>query len=203
MIGTIPLAFFETWELPEGMNLWLPALGVLLITMSMMMGLRKRRRRPSANVSARDHVDELRQKQAVRGDLEQLMIEVEQLAKRFGTQLDAKTMQMERLIDEANLKIEELKQLEQARRDVESIRPPVPPVPPVPPETPEPPDFPVTSESSPTPSTPNPQSPTDPDAELKYKVCGLADAGHDPIEIAKQLDEHVGKVELILALRKA
>jgi hypothetical protein len=40
--------------------------------------------------------------------------------------------------------------------------------------------------------------PADP---LTTTVYELADAGHDPVQIAQQLDEQVGKVELILALR--
>jgi len=34
-------------------------------------------------------------------------------------------------------------------------------------------------------------------------VYALADAGSSSDEIARQLDEHIGKVELILALREA
>ncbi len=177
MIG-VPTLALEIPDLGPMGDIGLPLLGVLLITMGMMMGIRKKRRRSSANLSARDHVDEIRQKQAVRGDLEQLMIEVEQLAKRFGTQLDAKTMQMERLIDEANQKIDELKQLEQTRQNAPIQQPP------------------QASHLSPQ------AAPPDPDTELKLKVCDLADQGHDSVEIAHQLDEHVGKIELILALRK-
>ena len=40
--------------------------------------------------------------------------------------------------------------------------------------------------------------PADP---LTTTVYELADAGHGPVEIAQQLEEQVGKVELILALR--
>jgi len=170
MSGIVTLAF-ELSELSPTLNWALPFLGLILITMSMMMGIRKRRRRSHTKGTARDRVDELKQKQAVRGDLEQLMVEIEQLSKRFGAQLDAKTVQMERLIDEADRKIVELKQLERARDEAPSIQTP----------------------------TPNPPTPDD---ALKRSVCDLADQGHDPVEIARQLDEHVGKVELILALRK-
>ena len=187
VIHTIAFSFDQ---MPPIVNIAVPLLGVLLITMGMFMGIRKKRTRPSANMTSRDHVDELRQKQAVRGDLEQLMIEVEQLAKRFGTQLDAKTMQMERLIEEANQKIAELKQLETSRRHAESLEPTHTSYP----------------ESSATPSspqspTPHPQS-SDPESVLKQKVYDLSERGCDPIEIARMLDEHVGKIELILALRK-
>jgi hypothetical protein len=33
-------------------------------------------------------------------------------------------------------------------------------------------------------------------------VYELADGGRDPVEIARALDEQIGKVELILALRE-
>ncbi len=193
MIATMTLGF-EMSELPPIAQYGIPMLGILLITMSMMMGIRKKRRRPGVSNSARDTVDELRQRQAVRGDLDQLMTEVEQLAKRFGAQLDAKTAHMERLIEEANEKIAELKQLQQTQRNVDALRPP---------ETPEAPQ--ASSLKPQDSSAPKPQAfePPDPDADLKARVCELSDMGNDPIEIAKQLDEHVGKVELILALRKS
>lgn len=177
---------FSFDELSPAANIAIPLLGVLLITVGMLMGVRKKRRRPGVSTSAHEHVEELRHKQAVRGDLEQLMIEVEQLAKRFGTQLDAKTMQMEHLLEEAEQKIAELKKLqrlEQSRLDAADLQSPH--------TTPNPPPSPI------------PQPPSlDPDTVLKQSVCDLADAGHDPVEIARRLDEHVGKVELILALRK-
>lgn len=47
------------------------------------------------------------------------------------------------------------------------------------------------------------QNEVDQQDTLTRSIYALADAGSDPLEIAKQLDEHVGKVELILALRSA
>lgn len=182
---------FDLKELSPTLNIAVPLLGVLLITVGMLMGIRSKRRRAGARSSARERVDELRQKQAVRGDLEQLMTEVEQLAKRFGTQLDAKMMQMERLIDEADRKIAELKQLEQARRAAMSL------------QVSEPTSFSPLPTANPQPPAPNPPPAPSPDEALKRSVCALADRGVDPVEIANQLNEHVGKVELILALRKA
>lgn len=190
MIGPLTPAAFNLNDLPIT-SIVVPLLGVLLIIVGMMMGIRKKRRRFDAQGSARGRVEELRHKQAVRGDLEQLMAEVEQLAKRFGTQLDAKTMQMERLIEEADQKIAELRQLEQARRDAQTL------------QSPEPSSLRSQASSIHPPSPiPHPPSPS-PDDALKRSVCALADRGLDPIEIARQLNEHVGKVELILALRQA
>ena len=181
MNGMLALAFALS-ELSPALNWALPFLGLLLIIMSLMMGIRKKRRRAHAAGTARDRVDELQQQQAVRGDFGQLMVEVEQLSKRFGAQLDAKSMQMEQLIEEADQKIAELKRLEQSRAQSPQSHDP--------------------QTSSPRPLVSVPSEPPSPDDALKRSVCGLADQGHDPVEIARRLNEHVGKVELILALRK-
>ncbi len=190
MNGMLVLAEFNLSDTPV-LEIAVPLLGVLLITMGMFMGIRKRRSRPDANISAQDRVDEVRQRQAVRGDLEQLMIEVEQLAKRFGAQLDAKTMQMERMIEEANQKIAELKRLEQAREQTTPSHNPPPASDPTPPS----------ADPNPQPQIPNPET-ADTDEVLKQKVYDLSERGCDPVEIARMLNEHVGKIELILALRK-
>jgi TolA-binding protein len=192
MSGIVTLAF-EISELHPALRIGIPVVGVLLITMSMMMGIRKKRRRSQAQGTARDRVEELKQRHEVRGDLEQLMVEIEQLAKRFGAQLDAKTVQMERLIDEADRKISELKQIEQSRQDASKLQQAL--ASPFDSQTNQPPP------PNPQSSTPGPQS-SSPDDALKRSVYNLAEQGHAPPEIARKLDEHVGKIELILALRK-
>ncbi len=176
-------------ELPPFAKIAIPFLGVLLITMGMLMGIRKRRRRAAGRTTPREQIQELSQKQAVRGDLEALMVEIEQLGKRFGAQLDAKAVQMEHLIDEADARIAELKELERAGQDAPQAQPPQ--------------GSPLKAQTlrAPQSPTPSPETPS-PDDALKRSVCDLADQGHDPVEIARRLDEHVGKIELILALRK-
>lgn len=49
---------------------------------------------------------------------------------------------------------------------------------------------------------PPPADPAPVEDELTRSVYRLADDGHDAPTIARQLSEHVGKVELILALRR-
>lgn len=187
----ISLFGLETIELSPVAKIVIPFFGVLLITMSMMMGIRKKRRRSHMQGTAREQVEELKHKKAMRGDLEQLMVEIEQLAKRFGAQLDAKTVQMEQLLDEADRRIADLKRLGQEREQRSASAEPgssslTPP---------------TSASTNPQPQTPSPQPPS-PDDAVKRSVYDLADQGHDPVQIAQKLDEHVGKVELILALRK-
>jgi len=184
--------------LPESAPYAIPALGVLLIIMSMMMGIRKKHKRSQEQGTSRDRVDDLKQRHKLRGDLEQLMIEVEQLAKRFGAQLDAKTMHMEQLISEADRKIAELKQMELARQNAAKLQQAMA----------SPFDENPSLQTQPQALTPTDESADEPSPQnaeevLKQSVYELAEQGHDPGEIARQLNEHVGKIELILALRKS
>lgn len=199
MNSLVTLAF-SIDDLPPAAQYGIPLLGVLLITMSMMMGIRKKRRYSQEQGTSREKVDELKQRHKLRGDLEQLMIEVEQLAKRFGAQLDAKTMHLEQLLSEADRKIAELKQAEQVLQNAANMQQAMAS------SLEDKPAAPATeSASSAGVETAPPTAPPVVNAEdaLKQSVYDLAEQGHDPAEIARQLNEHVGKIELILALRKS
>jgi hypothetical protein len=163
--------FFEGWN-PVVVNL-LPAIGLLLIVAGIFSSMKARRRRAAGQLTAREEMERLRQRGAVKGDLEQLMVEIEQLAKRLGGQLDAKAIHLEALLREADAKIVELRKLSEA------APPPA-----------------ASASDEPTPLA----EPGDP---LARRVCELADEGLTPVDIARRLDEHVGKIELILALRRA
>jgi len=168
------------FDFSDPTSLMLPA-GVLLITMWLMFRLRRKRAQSLMQPTAHEQLERNRQARGMRGDLEQVMVEVEQLARRFSAQLDAKSMHLSKLIEQADERIAELKRLE-------GETPPPPP----------PPDM----EAE--PSQPQPRDPLEPESEseLAQSVYRLADAGNDPIEIARSLNEHVGKIELILALRE-
>ncbi|MBT8484329.1 MAG: hypothetical protein KJO43_02035, partial [Phycisphaerae bacterium] len=64
---------------------------------------------------------------------------------------------------------------------------------------PPPPPAPAPASETNGPAPPPPASP--PHDPLARAVYELADLGEDPVTIARRLDEQVGKVELILALR--
>ena len=57
-------------------------LGAILITAALLLRYRNRYRQ---ELTAQERVERSRQLHGLRGDLEQLMVEVEQLAKRFAT----------------------------------------------------------------------------------------------------------------------
>lgn len=164
----------------------LPA-GLVLITIALFARLRKRHRRRAAGdtgsrddgLTARERVERYRQEKGVRGDLQTLMVEIEQLARHMGAQLDAKTVQLERLIQQADDRLDRLR-----RATDDNAAAPAPPTP-------------IRQAHEP------PVDRVEVGDPLSRSVCELADQGLAPIDIARHLDEHVGKVELILALRKA
>jgi len=143
---------------------YLLILGLLLINLWLFMRLRSRRHRKAGEATSQERIERNKQLGGMRTDLEELMVEIEQMAKRLGAQLDAKAIQLEHLIEDADKKIG------QARQSNATIARPQ-------------------------------QQPSQPSDPLARSVYELADQGVEPTDIAQKLDEHIGKVELILALR--
>ncbi|MEM9414024.1 MAG: hypothetical protein AAGA29_00925 [Planctomycetota bacterium] len=178
-------------------------LGVVLIIMALFSLGRARKKQAGSNVTAREHLERVKQKQRVRDDMQGLMVEIEQMAKRLGAQLDAKTVHIEKAIREADERIAQLEALRALSPDVQPTQGEVP-------EAPEesappavlaiPPDTSVPAQPPPEAEPPADAPFTDP---LMGRVYALADAGKGPQAIAQELQEQVGKVELILALRSA
>ncbi len=143
---------------------YLLILGLLLINLWLFMRLRSRRHRKTGEAMSQERIERNKQLGGMRTDLEELMVEIEQMAKRLGAQLDAKAIQLEHLIEEVDEKIGQAQQ------------------------------------SNTTIANPG-QQPSQPSDPLARSVYELADQGVEPTDIAQKLDEHIGKVELILALR--
>ncbi|MEM8739168.1 MAG: hypothetical protein AAGG38_11930 [Planctomycetota bacterium] len=190
--------------------------GIVFISAWLLMRIRKRSLRGPGHPTAREHLERYKQQDGVKNDLEGLMVEIEQLAKRVGAQLDAKSIRLERLIDDADLRIAQL------QRDMHQQHATPPESPPEsPPEASQkiPSELPPNGSSASSPSTsrshpeaaaaqaaaggsaPTPGKDADPGDAIARRIHGLADQGLAPAEIAHRLGEHQGKVELILALR--
>jgi hypothetical protein len=194
--------FFGSPDDPLWMRL-MPLVGLLLLVMGLAMMLRKRRQRAmQPHLTPAEQIERSRELRGVRGDLEQIMVEVEQMARRMSAQLDAKSAHLERLIDEADQRLEQLAQRQSARPDsaaaqAESLRPGSSPSPSAAGRQ-EPAVSPWAMRNPKSEIPANPQA-ADPKA---HAIFALADQGLTSIDIARQLHEHVGKVELILALRR-
>jgi len=132
--------------------------GVLLLGMALTYAMRRREPAPP------------RLSPADRRALEDLMADAEELTGRLAANLDAKAARLERLIAQAD---ERLNRLEDR----------------------------AAAESRPRPER-RPGLTADDTDPLNRRVYDLADRGLPPVEIAKQLSQQVGQVELILNLRR-
>ena len=159
------------------------ALGVLLLSITMLTLLRRRIRQQAktSGMTAQERIQAVREKaqggpgrsaptsmstSAAKANIESVMADAEELTRRLAALLDNKAAALEILIDRATEAAERLERANGSR-----------------PNRPAP---------APTPRT-------DPAAE---EVYALADEGLSALDIARKLDEPTGKVELILALRQ-
>jgi len=180
-------------------------LGIVFIIMALFSFGRSRKKKNADAPTAREHLERTRQRQGVRNDLQGLMVEIEQMAKRLGAQLDAKTIHLEKALREADERIAQLQALRETGPG--ASRPEGGAVPPsITDALPTDPHAEGVVPSATDDTTPADEArPSDPDPftdPLTQEVYALADRGQGPQSIAQSLGEHVGKVELILALRQ-
>lgn len=156
----------------------LMVIGVVLLAILIMMNIRSRRLQGSeTNLTARERIDQLKAQAAKRAsetpETASSLDEIQTLA----AQLNARSVHLERLIDLADERIAVLRELEGGTSERPASRP----------DRAVEPRTPVRADSS-----------TDP---LTRQVYELADANVSSVDIARRLQEEIGKVELILALR--
>ena len=131
-------------------------------------------RRNAARLTPRELIEQMKSHpRMLASDTHTYTAQLQDTARRLSGQLDNKARRLEMLIDEADQRIAALAgQAEPATR------------------------RPAQPAAQPTPGNGEHQA-----DELTRAVYGQADAGRTVLEIAQQLDEQIGKVELILALR--
>ncbi len=166
----------------------LPMLAVIAIVgigVLMMISIRgKIARRNADRPSPRELIDQLKEGSRHRVDAQAASAEMLDAARQMAAKLDNKAARLEVLIQQADERISQMSQLpvvvgntqagSAIASDVRSAHQPV------------------------QVSTREPTIAADP---LTQSVYELADSGCLPIQIAQELDEQVGKVELILSLR--
>jgi hypothetical protein len=151
------------------------ALGALVI-IAVLVRLLRRRAATSAReraVTPRARIEAIRAGEGRENDAHAAEARLLETAQRLAGQLDAKADRLEQLIAAADERIEAIGALASGA--------PVP--------------GPAAARSR----RDEPAHPPDP---LTAAVYEMADLGRDPVEIARALDEQIGKVELILALRQ-
>ena len=165
-------------------------MGLLLLTIALTLGnARRKLRQPGRSPSeyAREQVARLKEQQGVKGDLEQLLIELHEAARRLNAQMDTRAARLEALIRDADARIAHLQQTPAASA-------PAPPAPSASPEAGSC-EIDVVVDDS----TPRAEAAKREDA-VRQRILSLAREGRDPIQIAQDTGVPPGEVELIVAL---
>jgi hypothetical protein len=160
----------------------LMACAIVLLTIA----VRRRRREGFGNLpkTPRQKMDELAARQGVRDDMQALLAELQDLARKINAQIDTKFAKLEAAISDADRRIEALQRLTRAARSEPALD--------------------VTVGDEPSSDGPPPQTGTTEEGTVAARhaaVYQLADTGKSPVEIAQTLGRTPGEIELILALR--
>ena len=150
-------------------------LGLLAIVTVSLVLWSMRRSNQGLALTPHEKLERMIQTRAIQSDLKQTMLELEQLAQRLGDDLDRRSRELRQVIAEADQRLAELDRRTKAAASLPTPAPVRRTIPEVEDEAPD---------------------------ELSVRVYQMADQGRPPIEIARNLNEQVGKVELILALRR-
>lgn len=189
--GAVGVPATPTERTPNEMLIpMLVVLGIVIMAIMLGMSMRaKIARRQGEALSPRERLDQIKADAEQRAKRQGLAPESLEIAQSLATLLDTKSARLELLLEEAEHRIAQLESLvREAAPTQQEVSEPAPPV------------------ASPR-DVPPPRRTAHANADsvdpLSRSVYELADTGRTPVQIAQQLDEQVGKVELILALRQS
>ncbi|MCH8965653.1 MAG: hypothetical protein IIB58_11870 [Planctomycetes bacterium] len=169
-----------------GLQTYAPLLGVVLLVFIMMrLTARKQRQSgPTSQSHARDHLAKLKEEHAVKGDMQELMVELQDLSRDINAQIDTRFAKLEVSIRAADERIDILERLLRTADGRPTI------------------DTVVSGDDE---AAPLPQE--QPQAglpELPHgRIYDLADGGKNSIQIAQETGRTPGEIELILSLRES
>lgn len=162
-------------------------LAVVVVATVLMLLSTRRKIREAQNTPrayARDQYRRLKEEKQAIGGAQEVMLEMEQLARHIHGQIDTRYAKLEALLRDADRKIAELKRLSATGDATRGL------------------DVTIDGAADETAGESS-EATTAPAADLLHAaVHRLADAGLAPSEIAAEQDRTIGEVELILALRK-
>ncbi len=158
--------------------------GIIVLIVFLMAAARRRRRLDDGNsprAYAREQIARLRDERAVHRDMEELLKQLEQITRQTNAQLDAKFAKLDKLIRDADDRAAKLERLVRRAEGPAAMQ-----------------TLDVTLDDDPrAPREPSPAANT-----RHQSVYALADAGRTPVEIAQEVGQTTGEIELILALRR-
>jgi len=184
------LAQAESAASADTVSVMLIVAGIVVIAVLMMISIRgKIAARQAERPGSRETLQQIRTMSQRSDDSHQASAAFYETAQRLMAQLDNKAERLEQLIEDADERLARLEsQFDGCARDSRGEH------------VIEPKGAPADEKSaSANTDAVKMREPADPLARSIYQ---LADDGRNPVEIAQQLDEQIGKVELILALRQ-
>lgn len=185
----MPAAVIAASLLTGSTNTWftgsqaLVLVAVVGITVLMLISARRKIResRNTPRTYARDLYARLKEEKAAVSDVQEVMLELEQLARQIHGQIDTKFAKLETVIRDADQRIETLSRMVRKADGDQTI------------------DVTIDDRSRPA----EVEAPPIEDGRSQHaEVYRLADAAMGPVQIAQETGKTVGEVELILALRK-
>lgn len=155
----------------------------LIMFLTIRMRRKAREQTGAAPYESRERLAHMSAARGVRGDMEDLLAELQELARSINAQIDTKFAKLEASIQDADRRIAELKRLNGRNGD--------------PPPTPNGRlDLVVGDDAAPPLRRPEREV-----SDRHARVYELHDAGKSPVEIAQTLGQTPGEIELILSLR--
>ena len=158
---------------------------VLLVAIMLRLTYRKQRKSgPSPSTFAREHLAKIKEEHGMKGDIEELMVQLQELSRDISAQIDTRFTKLEASIQSADERIDTLQKLIRAAQS----RPAV--------------DLVADDDDQPQPS---PNLPADPPVldQMRSRILSLADLGKNPVEIAREIGRTPGEIELILSLERS
>lgn len=183
-----PLLLAQTLAWPRDLGLILGGSLMAAAVVLIILGQVQRSRRQSAKVIEAEEA--ARQQRGMRSDIEQLADEIEKLTRKFNAQVEVKATRLERLLKLADMKIARLEKLADAQEPLLTSSLPQGDL-----------EAPGQARSKAMQGRAVDAQSESTEDRLAREVYALADQGQTPMAIARKLGEHVGKIELILALR--
>ncbi len=172
---------FAGFDIPQ-----VALLGLGVVAVALLLGStrwRLRRSRTSVGPTVREQYEALSGQASVTRDIEEVMLELDRLSRQIHGRLDTKLAKLEMLLRDADERIDQLSRLQRSTEGQATLDVTLQP------------EHPDALELH--PSTAADTTPAHAD------IYRLADSGASPLEIARQLGQSTGEIELVLSLRKA
>ena len=159
-------------------------LGVVIVVAFMLRMTYRKQRNPGPTPSsfAREQLAKLKEEHAVKGNLEELMVQLQALSRDINAQIDTKFAKLEASIRSADERIDTLQRLRDAGEDQPTV------------DT-------VISDDGLGQNPAADQAAAEAADMPQARIYALADSGKSPVEIADQTGQSPGEIELILSLR--